>query len=89
MGYERKRGKLNDLNKLLLGAGNGFDTAIGDLSRVRGIRFVITLDTDTQLPRDSAAKMIGAAAHPLNLPVLDAETKMVRVGRTLAPGADF
>jgi cyclic beta-1,2-glucan synthetase len=83
MGYERKRGKLNDLNKLLLGAGNGFDTAIGDLSRLRGIRFVITLDTDTQLPRDSAAKMIGAAAHPLNLPILDTETKMVREGYAL------
>ena len=83
MGYERKRGKLNDLNKFLLGAGNNFDTAIGDLARLRGIRFVITLDTDTQLPRDSAAKMIGAAAHPLNLPVLDSKTKMVREGYAL------
>ena len=83
MGYERKRGKLNDLNKFLLGGESRFDAAIGDLARLRGIRFVITLDTDTQLPRDSAAKMIGAAAHPLNYPVLDPETKMVREGYAL------
>src|SRR5579862_1089800 len=57
MGYERKRGKLNDLNKLLLGRGNWFDTVVGDLSRLLEIRFVITLDTDTQLPRDTAAQM--------------------------------
>jgi cyclic beta-1,2-glucan synthetase len=80
MGRERKRGKLNDLNQLLLGGENGFDTVTGDLSRLRGIRFVITLDTDTQLPRDSAAKMIGAAAHPLNQPVIDPKTKTIREG---------
>ena len=74
MGYERKRGKLNDLNKLLLGRGNWFDTIVGDLSRLDGIRFVITLDTDTQLPRDTAAKMVAAMAHPLNRPVLDPVT---------------
>jgi cyclic beta-1,2-glucan synthetase len=80
IGFERKRGKLNDLNKLLLGAGNQFDTVVGDMEGLRDIRFVITLDTDTQLPRDSAAKMIGAAAHPLNRPILDAKTNMVREG---------
>src|SRR6202035_3527723 len=75
MGRERKRGKLNDLNQLLLRAGNLFDTVAGYVSRLRVIRFVITLDTDTQLPRDSAAMMIGAAAHPLNQPVSDPKTK--------------
>ena len=80
MGCERKRGKLNDLNKLLLGRENQFHTVVGDLASLRNIRFVITLDTDTQLPRDSAAKMIGAAAHPLNVPVVDPKTKTVHEG---------
>src|SRR5580698_7176737 len=78
MGFERKRGKLNDLNKLLLGHGNWFHTIVGDLSRLQEIRFVITLDTDTQLPRDTAAKMVGAMAHPLNRPVLDPATNIVK-----------
>ncbi len=87
MGYERKRGKLNDLNQLLVGGENRFDTVTGDLSRLRDVRFIITLDTDTQLPRDSAAKMIGAAAHPLNHPVIDPQTKTVREGYgLLRPG---
>ena len=83
MGEERKRGKLNDLNKLLLGAGNRFDVSVGDLSQLQIIRFVITLDTDTQLPRDTAAKMVGAAAHPLNRPIVDPKTKTVREGYAL------
>ncbi len=83
MGYERKRGKLNDLNKLLLGRGNWFDTIEGDLSRLLEIRYVITLDTDTQLPCDTAAKMVAAMAHPLNRPILDPETSVVTEGYAL------
>jgi hypothetical protein len=83
MGYERKRGKLNDLNKLLLGRGNWFDTIIGDMARLEEIRFVITLDTDTQLPRDTAAKMVAAMAHPLNRPILDPVTNAVTEGYAL------
>jgi cyclic beta-1,2-glucan synthetase len=83
MGYERKRGKLNDFNRLLLGRGNCFETVVGDQSRLSEIRYVITLDTDTQLPRETAAKMVAAAAHPLNRPVLDAETGMVKAGYAL------
>ena len=87
MGYERKRGKLNDLNKLLLGRGNWFDTIVGDLSRLLEIRYVITLDTDTQLPRDTAAKMVGTMAHPLNRPILDPATNAVTEGHALAAPA--
>ena len=83
MGYERKRGKLNDLNRLLLGRGNWFDTVVGDLSRLIEIRFVITLDTDTQLPRDTAAQMAAAMAHPLNRPILDLVTNAVTEGYAL------
>ena len=80
MGWERKRGKLLDLNNLLLGKGNEFSLTVGDLSILREVRYVITLDLDTQLPRDSARKMIGTLAHPLNRAVIDAATNTVVEG---------
>ncbi len=80
MGRERKRGKLNDLNAFLLGRANPFDVVVGDASRFAGLRYVITLDADTQLPRDSAAKLVAAMAHPLNRPVLDPATGTVLEG---------
>ena len=69
MGYERKRGKLADLNALLRGAefaGDQFSLAIGDMTVLSSVKYVITLDTDTQLPRDAAWQFAGAMAHPLN-----------------------
>src|SRR4029079_6778435 len=67
MGHERKRGKLADLNALLRsGTEDAFVPIIGDKSLLDDVRYVITLDTDTQLPRDSARQMIEAMAHPLN-----------------------
>jgi hypothetical protein len=80
MGHERKRGKLNDLNQLLLGRANSFDVLLGERAPLSEIRYVITLDADTQLPRDSAARMIGCMAHPLNRPVLDPVTRTVVEG---------
>lgn len=74
MGYERKRGKLEELNaRLRGGALNAFSDIVGDTSIFESIRYVITLDTDTQLPRDTAKKLIGNIAHPLNRPVYNAE----------------
>ena len=71
MGYERKRGKLADLNALLRGAPAGaFHTAEG-AGALRGTRYVITLDTDTQLPRDAARRLVETIAHPLNRAVMD------------------
>ncbi len=73
MGYERKRGKLGELNALLRGgAGDGFSLIVGNTGNLSNVRYVITLDTDTELPRDSARQLIGAMAHPLNLPLYDA-----------------
>jgi cellobiose phosphorylase len=67
MGYERKRGKLAELNAFLRdGDDRRFMRVVGDTSILKSIKYVITLDTDTQLPRDSAREMIGAIAHPLN-----------------------
>jgi cellobiose phosphorylase len=81
MGYERKRGKLSDLNGLLRGgAEDAFARIIGEKALLRGVRYVITLDTDTQLPRDAARQMIEAMAHPLNRPRYDADKKRVTAG---------
>ncbi len=54
MGWERKRGKLLDLNKFLRGEYDSFPIKVGDLSILPKVRFVITLDSDTELPRGSA-----------------------------------
>jgi cyclic beta-1,2-glucan glucanotransferase len=80
MGWERKRGKLLNLNNLLLGRSVDFSTTLGDLSILPKVRYVITLDMDTQLPRDSARKLIGALAHPLNRAVIDPTTNTVVEG---------
>jgi len=80
MGWERKRGKLLDLNQLLRGKFDSFPVKIGDLSILPTIRFVITLDSDTELPRGSAHHMIGALAHPLNQAIVDPEKNIVVAG---------
>ncbi len=74
MGYERKRGKLADLNALLRGhggegGGDRFQRIVGDTGSLSAVRYVITLDTDTQLPRDAAREFVATMAHPLNRPV--------------------
>ena len=71
MGRERKRGKLLDLNDLLRGRPAAFMAIVGNQAPLAGVRYVITLDTDTDLPRDSAREMIGAMAHTLNRPLID------------------
>ena len=81
MGWERKRGKLKEFNQLLRGAGNtSFDIATADEELLSSIRYVITLDSDTQLPRDAARKLIGVATHPLNRPHYDAGAHRVTKG---------
>jgi len=72
MGWERKRGKLAELNALLRGkASDRFSVVVGRTEILHAVRFVITLDTDTQLPRDSARELAGTMAHPLNRPRFD------------------
>jgi cyclic beta-1,2-glucan glucanotransferase len=81
MGWERKRGKLEEFNRLVLGQGNtSFIVRTADDALLRNIRYVITLDTDTQLPRDAARKLVGAALHPLNRPVIDQTVNRVVKG---------
>ena len=81
MGYERKRGKLSDLNSLLRGiTKEHFSLIIGNQSIFQRIKYVITLDEDTQLPLNSAWKLIGTMAHPLNHAWYDEKKKRVTKG---------
>ncbi len=72
MGWERKRGKLEELNRLLRGATDtSFTVQVGDLSILPSFRHVLTLDTDSRLPRNAARTLIGILSHPLNRPSVD------------------
>ncbi len=84
MGYERKRGKLSELNSLLRGGPEEmFSVIVGNTRFLREIKYVITLDTDTQLPRDSARQFIGAMSHPLNKPEYNVKKHRVTEGYTI------
>ncbi len=73
IGWERKRGKLHEFNRLLRGATDTSFIPAGGCPPVvpAGVRYVIILDADTQLPRGAAKRLIGKMAHPLNRPTLD------------------
>jgi len=67
MGWERKRGKLAEFNRYLRGgARDAFSLVAGDANGLAATRYVITLDSDTVLPRGAAARLVGTMAHPLN-----------------------
>jgi cyclic beta-1,2-glucan synthetase len=84
MGWERKRGKLVEFNYLLKGERKTtYKVKIGDLQKLSGIRYVITLDADTVLPRESACRLIGTMAHPLNRARFESETGEVKAGYTV------
>jgi cyclic beta-1,2-glucan synthetase len=82
MGWERKRGKLHEINRLLRGATD--TTFLPENGKAplapQGVRYVVTLDADTRLPIDAVRRLAGAMAHPLNWPRLDAETRQVVEG---------
>jgi cyclic beta-1,2-glucan synthetase len=78
IGWERKRGKLSELNRLLRGAQD--TTFLEPPSAPAEVRFVITLDADTRLPRETVARLIGKMAHPLNRPRFDADLGRVIEG---------
>ena len=80
MGYERKRGKLAELNALLRGSPGRFSLVVGNTAALQNVTYVITLDTDTRLPRDAARQLVGAMAHPLNRPRYDEEKQRVVAG---------
>jgi cellobiose phosphorylase len=81
MGYERKRGKLTEFNALLRGGSRGsFSEIVGATAIFPSIKYVITLDTDTQLPRDAGRSLVGTIAHPLNRAVFDSKRGLVSEG---------
>lgn len=80
MGWERKRGKLLDFNEFLRGGEDKFPVKAGNTALLQKVRYVITLDSDTQLPRDSARRLVAAMAHPLNQALIDPITNTVRDG---------
>jgi cyclic beta-1,2-glucan synthetase len=82
MGWERKRGKLHELNALLRGS-----TTTGILTTGRtastpptDVRYVVTLDADTRLPRGAVGRLVGTIAHPLNQPTFDSRAGRVTQG---------
>lgn len=81
MGYERKRGKLSDLNSFLANpADNHFSNITGKTTILSNVRYIITLDSDTQLPRDSARQFAGTMSHPLNRAIIDTKKRRVCEG---------
>lgn len=84
MGWERKRGKIAQFNRLITDGEQGdFAVQAGDIDALHRTRFVITLDADTSLPRDTAARLVGAFAHPLNRARFDPDTGRVLSGYTV------
>ncbi|MDX3928377.1 MAG: glucoamylase family protein [Shinella sp.] len=82
MGWERKRGKLHELNLLLRGDG---DTSFLPGANIvpQGVQYVMTLDSDTRLMRDAVTKLVGKLYHPINRPLVDAETQQVVAGYSI------
>ena len=80
MGWERKRGKLLDLNKLLTHKFDAFPIKAGPVEVLDKTRYVITLDSDSQLPYGTAARLVGAIAHPLNRAIIDPKRRIVTEG---------
>ncbi len=81
MGWERKRGKLAEFNRLLRGATDtSFIVSEGDVTILRSVRYVITLDSDTQLPLETGRRLVGTLAHPLNRPRFDQRLGRVTEG---------
>jgi cyclic beta-1,2-glucan synthetase len=74
IGWERKRGKLHELNRLLRGATDTtfIDLGVAAAPPPQNVRYILTLDSDTRLPRDAVRRLIGKMAHPLNRPRFDA-----------------
>jgi len=84
MGRERKRGKLMEFNAFLRGnCAECFSTVVGETAILPSIKYVITLDADTQLPRESARQLVGTMAHPLNRPRFDSRRGIVTEGYSL------
>jgi cyclic beta-1,2-glucan synthetase len=91
IGWERKRGKLTEFNALLIdsSAETSYVVKHGDLNALTGVPYVITLDADTILPKDAAARLIATMAHPLNRPRFDSSGRVVDGYTILQPRVEI
>ena len=81
LGWERKRGALVELNQLILGEeSTSYSILSGDITKLKFVKYILTIDADTQLPMDTAKKLIGIASHPLNRPIIDEKKGVVIEG---------
>jgi cyclic beta-1,2-glucan synthetase len=84
MGWERKRGKLIEFNQLLLGKKDTtYSVKIGDFDVLPAVKYVITLDADTNLPRDTAKQLVATFAHPLNRAQFNTEDGSITAGYSI------
>ena len=84
LAWERKRGKLEQFNRLLIeGDETAFSHHVGDRAALQDIRFVVTVDADTMLAPGSVAKLAGTLAHPLNQPEVDPKTGRIVSGYSI------
>ena len=87
MAWERKRGKLHEFNRYVLREEaedeSAFDLVAGPVETLRGVRYAITLDADTQMPPETAARLVGILAHPLNRAVVDLQSGRVISGHAI------
>jgi len=83
MGWERKRGAILELTRLLTGKESSLQVRAASKLQLTGVHYLITLDADTRLNVGSAREMIGAMLHPLNTPVIDEDAGIVREGTAL------
>jgi len=81
MCWDRKRGKLDEFNRAILGRDeHNMIVLVGHKPLLREFKYVLTLDVDTYLPRETAFKLIGTISHPLNQAIIDPETRIVKEG---------
>lgn len=79
-GWERKRGAITELVRMIKGEKHSFQTFVGDLHTLQKTKYIIALDSDTQMLLESASGLVSIAEHPLNQPVIDRETETVTEG---------
>nr|MBA2564120.1 glycosyl transferase family 36 [Gemmatimonadota bacterium] len=90
MGWERKRGKLHELNRLLRGATDtSFSVQTGPLDVLPSVRYVLTIDADTFLPPAAGRRLIATLAHPLNGAELDGAGRVLKGYSILQPRVEI
>ena len=80
--HERKRGALMELARLICDKPNQLRVT-GERDALAGVKYIVTLDSDTRIYPGSVGQLIAAMLHPLNRPEIDEKLKIVRRGHAL------